>query len=152
MLYIGRRVSTDPKSGKLLKLFIICIKRGGKKNHILINHRELLINLLLFFPKRSVSVLLIKKFKLILVCYVVVQRSSLLHYLGREVREKYIRRNFILLQFIEFLYRFKNNKESWNQSLLCFCKKTSQPFCFRYTFIVFQPEPSHLTCLVSGMK
>ena len=88
MLYIGRRVSTDPKSGKLLKLFIIYIKRGDKKNHILINHRELLINLLLFFPKRSVSVLLIKKFKLILVSYVVVQRSSLLHYLGREVREK----------------------------------------------------------------
>lgn len=90
MLYIGRRVSTDPKSGKLLKLFIIdiYIKRGDKKNHILINHRELLINLLLFFPKRSVSVLLIKKFKLILISYVVVQRSSLLHYLGREVREK----------------------------------------------------------------
>ena len=88
MLYIGRRVSTDPKSGKLLKLFIIYIKRRDKKNHILINHRELLINLLLFFPKRSVSVLLIKKFKLILVSYVVVQRSSLLHYLGREVREK----------------------------------------------------------------
>lgn len=80
--------STDPKSGKLLKLFIISIKRGDKKNHILINNRELLINLLLFFPKRSVSVLLIKKFKLILVSYVVVQRSSLLHYLGREVREK----------------------------------------------------------------
>ena len=88
MLYIGRIVSTDPKSGKLLKLFIIYIKRRDKKNHILINHRELLINLLLFFPKRSVSVLLIKKFKLILVSYVVVQRSSLLHYLGREVREK----------------------------------------------------------------
>ena len=80
--------STDPKSGKLLKLFIISIKRGDKKNHILINNRELLINLLLIFPKRSVSVLLIKKFKLILVSYVVVQRSSLLHYLGREVREK----------------------------------------------------------------
>ena len=88
MLYIGRRVSTDPKSGKLLKLFIIDIKRGDKKNHILNNNRELPINLLLFFPKRSVSVLLIKKFKLILVSYVVVQRSSLLHYLGREVREK----------------------------------------------------------------
>lgn len=87
MLYIGRRVSTDPKSGKLLKL-IIYIKRGDKKNHILINSRELPINLLLFFPKRSVSVLLIKKFKLILVSYVVVQRSSLLHYLRREVREK----------------------------------------------------------------
>lgn len=88
MLYIGRRVSTDPKSGQLLKLFIIYIKRGDKKNHILINNRELPINLLLFFPKRSVSVLLIKKFKLILVSYVVVQRSSPLHYLGREVREK----------------------------------------------------------------
>ena len=35
-------------------------------NHIHINYRELLINLLLFFPKRSVSVLLIKIFKLIL--------------------------------------------------------------------------------------
>lgn len=66
MLHIGRRVPTDQKSGKLLKLFIIYIKRGDKKNRIHINHRELLINLLLFFPKRSVSVLLIKIFKLIL--------------------------------------------------------------------------------------
>lgn len=124
MLHIGKRVLTDPNSRKLLKLLIIYIKKGDKNNHILINHRELLINLLWFFPNRSVSVLLIK------VSYVVVQRSSLFHYLEREVRER-SGRNFIsLMQFIEFLCHFKNNKENCleNRVLSVFARKLVSHF------------------------